>query len=161
MSKPTLREKVEACFRHAKEGFALLAHECGNALDHDPDELDEITDMIEVARVLQFVSERMADPSLSPGPFAVARALRMATDYGELERAVQGGGKVYPPSREAMMHGFREIIAERNRQLEGLREDFERLCPGERIDSHQSGIATAYRKVLRERDALVAARDCA
>ena len=164
-TKPTTREMAEACFQHAKEGFATLLHECAkmgeDPDDHTDDELGEIAEMTEVARVLLFVSEQMADPSLSPGPFAVAGALRKALDYGELERAVQAGGKVYAPSREAMMHGFREIIAERNRQLEGLLTDFERVCPGEYIASSSSGIAVAYRNVLRERDAFVAARDYA
>ena len=160
-TKPTAREMVEACFRHAKEGFRRTFFGADDFDDHTCDELGETADMTEVARILLLVSEQMADPSLSPGPFAIAGALRKALEYGNVERAVQGGGKVYGPSREGVLAGLKEMIEEHNRQLEQLLTDFERLCPDEYIDISPSGVAVAYRNVLRERDAFVAARDYA
>ena len=74
---------------------------------------------------------------------------------------MQGGGRVYGPSREGVLAGLNDLIADRNRQLEGVLGDFERWCSGENIDSSSSGLAVAYRNVLRERDAFVVARDYA
>ena len=159
----TLREKVQAAFLVAQEPLAKVGRLCRDACATDVrgDELGELGDMESVSRVLFVVCEQLAKPEKVPGPFAVAGALRRALHVGNVERAVYGSGEHYPPSRAGTVAGLNGLIAERNGQLVELLTDFERLCSGENIDSSSSGIAVAYRNVLRERDAFVAARDCA
>ena len=54
-----------------------------------------------------------------------------------------------------MIAGLNSLIADRERQIHGLVEK----NVGARLASSGDGIATAFRAVRRERDALVVARD--
>lgn len=158
----TLREKVQAAFLDAQEPLAKVGRLCRDAYAAtEGDELGELADMEEVSRVLFVVCEQLAKPELVPGPFAHAGALRRAFHVGNVERAVYGSGECYPPSRAGLRAGLKDLIADRTEQLEQLLADFKRICPDQHIDTSSSGIAVAYRNVLRERDAFVAARDCA
>lgn len=158
----TLREKVQAAFLEAQEPLAKVGRLCRDAYAAtEGDELGELADMEEVSRVLFVVCEQLAKPELVPGPFALGGAIRKALGYGDVERVVHGYGKHYPPTHDAMVAGLNALIEDRNRRLEALLTDFERMCPGESIDTSSSGLAVAYRNVLRERDTFVTARDMA
>ena len=103
----------------------------------------------------------MAKPELTPGPFAIAGALHMALDYGNVERAVYGRGKYYPPTRDGTLAGLKDLIENRNRQLKSSPRR-SRSCA--RTSTSTSPLRV-WRwptvRLLRERDAFVAARDYA
>ncbi len=163
------REEVQTRFQEALDPLYALWKGCRDknlsvtkapeAGSEDDLAHREIVAMEGVAKTLINVFEEMARPEKSPGPFAVAEAVRTALVQGNVERAANGGGRVYGPTRRGLLNGLNGLIEERSHQLKGLAETFTRLCPGEYIDTSPAGVACAHRKVLRERDAFVAARD--
>ena len=163
------REDVQSLFQAAQDPLYTLwkaMRDANLAVTERPepgseDELAhrEVVAMEGVAKLLLAVFEEMADPAKSPGPFAVAEAVRTALVQGNVERAANGGGRVYPPTRRGLLNGLNAKIDERNRQLGGLYETFTKLCPREEVEISPAGVAAAYRNVLRWRDALVRARD--
>ncbi len=93
------------------------------------------------------------------GPLA-ARVVRAKLDECDLERCVIDG-EAHPPTREAVIAGLTYLIAERERQMDGFVTHDVALDIGPSFNTDASGIAAAFRKVRRERDAFVLARDYA
>ena len=120
-------------------------------VDLMPPEGREYEEKHDVACSLHYVLRRIAT---WPTGNAAARAVAAKLDECEIERAASDA-KAHPPTREAVIAGLNSLIAERERQIHGLVEK----NIGARLASSGDGIATAFRAVRRERDALVVARD--
>ena len=116
-----------------------------------PPEGRELEPKYDVAVSLHFVLRRIATRPTGGG---AARAVLAKLQECEIERAASDA-KAHPPTREAVIAGLNSLIAERERQIHGLVEK----NVGTRLASSGDGIATAFRAVRRERDALVVARD--
>lgn len=90
--------------------------------------------------------------------FDMAEGVHTAFVNGDVERA-SFDGKVVPPSSEGRVAALDYEVEDAHRRATGLAKKFEEHCPGGFIDISPNGIASAYRKVVRERDAFVAARE--
>ncbi|MYE94035.1 MAG: hypothetical protein F4238_11815 [Gemmatimonadetes bacterium] len=96
--------------------------------------------------------------AVSPTGVKAAEAVSAALDRAEIERHASDG-VLHPPTRDATVAGLTALIDERTHQLEGLTERHVENDPGTCITTTFTGITTAFRQVLRERDVLIDARD--
>ena len=117
----------------------------------------ELSTLYEVARALQSVCAAMGDRP----PFARAEAIMAAIEYGNLERAAHGDGKVYAPTLAGVRHGLTDLIEAREHQMRGFVDKQVDADLGADFNTASNGIAVAFRSVRRERDAFVLARDYA
>jgi len=96
--------------------------------------------------------------AVAPTGVKAAEAVSAALDRAEIERHASDG-VLHPPTRDATVAGLTALIDERTHQLEYLTERHVENDPGTCITTTFTGITTAFRQVLRERDVLIDARD--
>lgn len=96
--------------------------------------------------------------AVTPTGIEAAAAISAALDRAEIER-IASDRVLHPPTRDATTAGLTALIDERTHQLEGLTERHVENDPGTCITTTFTGITTAFRQVLRERDVLIDARD--
>ena len=120
-------------------------------VDRMPPEGRELEPKYDVAVSLHYVLRCIATRPTGGG---AARAVLAKLQECEIDRAASDA-TAHPPTREAVIAGLNSLIAERERRIHGLVEK----NIGARLASSGDGIATAFRAVRRERDALVVARD--
>lgn len=90
---------VTELFDVAAKAFKAIKRKMVKRIENDEeDALDELSQMHQLARAFQSICASMANRP----PFARAGAVLRAIEYGNVERAVHGHGKVYPPTRHGV-----------------------------------------------------------
>ncbi len=110
----------------------------------------------DVADTLHYVLRQIAT---SPGGGKVADAVSKTLADAEIER-VASDGKTHPPRRRVVIKGLSALIDRKQQQLHRfVKRAVTDLHPKYSLETDPGGIGGAYRRVQRERDIFIHARD--
>lgn len=110
----------------------------------------------QVAEMLHYVLRKIAVWPTGP---AAAAAVAVKLDDCEIERAASDG-KAHPPRRREVIKGLGALIDGKQEQLHRfVKRAVTDVHPKYSLETDPGGIGGAYRRVQRERDVLIHARD--
>ena len=110
-------------------------------------------DMQDVAHQFKIACHHLAD-----GPPRVAGAVLASLEYGDMLRAATDRRKVVP-TREAMMERLDYEIDDLTRRIEKTAEESAETDQTRGLHTGRNGVCVAFRRLCREREVVVHARD--